>query len=182
MRLRRIAQRDASQRGGAYTIDQWCFMVKEFIEKNPTTGQKIMFDQYFSQPIEYDPDEKLVLHGEPQRLYDLQAPLRARLHIFNPEDPSIIKDSEAFSTMIAANKDPNDTSIVDSLPFLLDLENTLRTMAGVGPITDKNLANQNHYPLYLWFLAAPTLKAPENGQLPVSLTADEIKALVDRAI
>ena len=176
MRFRRSAQK-----GGAYTIEQWCLRVKEFLEKNPTTGQKIVFDQYFSEPIEYDPTDKLMLHGESTRVYDLQAPLRAQLHIFNPEDPVIIKDSETFSTMIAANKDPN-MSIAETMPFLLDLENTLRTMAGVTPITDKNLANQNHYPLYLWFLAAPTLQAPENGQMPVSLTADEIKALVDRAI
>jgi hypothetical protein len=131
-------------------------------------------DVFFNPLITYNPDEKITVQGIEERLFDINEALRTTLHIFDPADPMIIKDSKTFSAKLAERRDPNDTAIADAMQYLLDLENQLRTLAGALLITDKNLANQNHYPLYLWFIAAPDLTAPPDGRRPLALGQEAI--------
>ena len=173
------------QTGGYIPADQIASTIKTRIDGAPPNGRPIALDAtdpYFNPPIEFDPADSFILQGLKERFYDINVALRSLLHIFDPADPARIKDSTAFASMISAKQNPSDTSIQDSMQYLLDLEGALRSAVGAEPITDKNLANQNHYPLYLWFLAAPTLEAPTDGRRPLPLTEDEINELVRTAI
>jgi len=118
----------------------------------------------------------------PERLYDINKALRSRLHIFDPADPALINDSTAFATKLAERRDPTDSSLADALQYLLDLENELRTLAKAALITDKNLANQSHYPLYLWFIAAPELDTPSDGRRPLPLSQAAINEILNNRI
>ncbi len=173
------------QVGGYIPSDQIASTIKTRIDGAPPNGRPIALDAtdpYFNPPIEFDPADSFILQGLKERFYDINVALRTLLHIFDPADPARIKDSAAFASMISAKQNPSETSIQDSMQYLLDLEGALREAAGAEPITDKNLANQNHYPLYLWFLAAPTLEVPTDGRRPLPLTEDEISELVRTAI
>jgi hypothetical protein len=184
-RLRQVGGQTGGQTGGYIPADQVASTIKERIDGAPPNGRPIALDgtdPYFNPPIEFDPTESFILQGLKERFYDINVALRTLLHIFDPADPARVKDSAAFAAMISAKQNPADTSIQDSMQYLLDLEGALRTAAGAEPITDKNLANQNHYPLYLWFLAAPTLEAPADGRRPLPLTQEEINELVSKAI
>ena len=183
-RTRRV--RRLKQRGGNYPIDQLPGAIKERIDSAPPDGRVIQLDKsdpYFNPSLAYNPDDKITVQGIEERLYDINQALRATLHIFDPADPSVIKDSSTFAAKLAERRDPNDTGIADAMQYLLDLENQLRTLAGALLITDKNLANQNHYPLYLWFLAEPDLTAPADGRRPLALGQEAIdEALKSRVI
>jgi len=178
--------RRLKQRGGDYPIDQLPGAIKERIDSAPPNGRVIQLDKsdpYFNPSLAYNPDDKITVQGIEERLYDINQALRTTLHIFDPADPAVIKDSTTFAAKLAERRDPNDTGIADAMQYLLDLENQLRTLAGALPITDKNLANQNHYPLYLWFLAEPDLTAPADGRRPLALGQEAIdEALKTRVI
>ena len=185
LRRRRDLRQRGGQTGGYIPVEQLPAIIKERIDGAPPNGRPIALDTtdpYFNPLIEFEPLNSFILQGQKERLYDINMALRECLHIFDSRDPARVKDSTSFSTMLSANRTPNDTSILDSMQFLLDLENELRKQAGAELITDNNLANQNHYPLYLWFLAAPTLEAPPDGRRPLPLTQDEINELVRKAI
>ena len=173
------------QVGGYIPADQVASTIKTRIDGSPPNGRPIILDAtdlYFNPTIEFDPADSFILQGQKERFYDINVALRSLLHIFDPADPARIKDSAAFALMLTSKQNPSDTSLQDSMQYLLDLEGALRTVAGAEPITDKNLANQNHYPLYIWFLAAPTLEAQADGRRPLPLTEDEINELVRTAI
>ena len=174
MRRKRQQQK---QKGGDYSVDLLPGAIKERIDSSPPEGRTIQLDKtdpYFNPPLPYNPDDKITVQGIPERLYDINETLRSTLHIFDPADPLLIKDSATFAAKLAERRDPNDTSIADAMQYLLDLENELRTLAGATVITDKNLANQNHYPLYLWFIAAPDLAPPADGRRPLPLGKEAI--------
>ena len=173
------------QTGGYIPADQVASKIKERIDGSPPNGRPIILDAtdlYFNPTIEFDPADFFILQGQKERFYDINGALRSLLHIFDPADPARVKDSAAFASMLTSKQNPSDTSLQDSMQYLLDLEGALRAAAGAEPITDKNLANQNHYPLYIWFLAAPTLEAQADGRRPLPLTVDEINELVRTAI
>lgn len=182
---RQLQRGGGSQVGGYIPADQVAFKIKERIDGSPPNGRPIILDAtdlYFNPSIEFDPADFFILQGQKERFYDINGALRSLLHIFDPADPARIKDSAAFALMLTSKQNPSDTSLQDSMQYLLDLEGALRAAAGAEPITDKNLANQNHYPLYIWFLAAPTLEAQADGRRPLPLTEDEINELVRTAI
>jgi hypothetical protein len=175
-RTRRL-KRQLKQKGGDYPVDQLPGAIKERIDSSPPNGRVIQLDKsdpYFNPPLPYNPEDKIKVQDMDERLYDINDALRATLHIFNPADPLLIKDSTTFAAKLAERRDPNDTTIADAMQYLLDLENELRTLAGATVITDKNLANQSHYPLYLWFIAAPDLAPPADGRRPLPLGKDAI--------
>jgi hypothetical protein len=177
--------RRLKQRGGDYPIDQLPGAIKERIDSNPANGRVIQLDKsdaYFNPSLAYNPEDKLTVQGIEERLYDINQALRAALHIFDPADPLVIKDSATFAAKLAERRDPNDTAITDAMQYLLDLENQLRTLAGASLITDKNLANQNHYPLYAWFIAEPDLVAPVDGRRPLALGQEAIDELLKSRI
>ena len=172
-RTRRVKRRNQrhNQRGGD-SIDEMPATIKDRIDSNPPNGRVIQLDKsdpYFNPSLAYNPDDKLTVQGIDDRLYDINQALRTVLHIFDPADPLVIKDSTTFAAKLAERRDPTDTSIMDAMPYLLDLENELRTRARAPLITDKNLANQNHYPVYIWFIAEPDLAAPSDGRRPLAL-------------
>lgn len=181
-RVRRLKHKQLQQqRGGTYPADQLPGAIKERIDSSPPDGRVIQLDKsdpYFNPSLIYNPDDKITVQGISERMYDIHQALRSTLHIFDPADPLIIKDSTAFAAKLAERRDPNDTSIADAMQYLLDLENELRTLANATLITDKNLANQNHYPLYLWFIAEPDLTAPADGLRPLPLSQDTINEAI----
>jgi hypothetical protein len=170
-----------SQRGGAYSINDWPIKVKELIDANPPQGRVIVLDKsdpFFSSSIEFDPTDKLPVKGIDERLFDIKEAIQTSLHLFDAADPLILKDSTEFAKKIASTMDPNDTTIPESMEYFLELEDTLRLIAGAAPITDKNLANQNHYPLYLWFLAAQETAVPQDGRRPLPLATITMNDLI----
>ena len=180
-RVRRQQRQQRQQRGGAQSIQDLPAAIKERIDSMPPEGRVIQLDKsdpYFNPSLAYNPDDKLTVQGIEERLYDINQALRTTLHIFDPADPAVIKDSSNFAAKLAERKDPNDSSIADAMQYLLDLENELRTLATAPLITDKNLANQNHYPLYLWFIAEPELTAPADGRRPLALGQDAINEAI----
>ena len=170
-----------TMKGGAYSINDWPIKVKEMIDANPPQGRVIQLDKsdpYFSSAIEFDPSDKLPVKGIDERLFDIKEAIQTSLHLFDAADPLSLKDSNAFAAKMASSYDANDTTIPDSMQYFLELEDTLRMIAGAAPITDKNLANQNHYPLYLWFLAAQETAAPQDGRRPLPLATTTMNDLL----
>jgi len=183
--VRRQRRQQLKQRGGDYPIDQLPGAIKERIDSTPPDGRVIHLDNsdpYFNPPLLYNPDDKITVQGIEERLYDVNEALRSTLHIFDPADPFVIKDSMTFAAKLAERRDPTDTGIADAMQYLLDLENELRTLAGATLITDKNLANQNHYPLYVWFIAQPDLTAPADGRRPLPLGQDAMNEVLKTRI
>jgi len=173
------------QHGGAYSINDWPVKIKELIDANPPQGRTIQLDKndlYFSTAIEFDPSDKLPVKGIDERLFDIKEAIQSSLHLFIPADPLLLKDSNEFAAKMASSYDPNDTTIPDSMQYLLELEDTLRVIAGATPITDKNLANQNHYPLYFWFLAAQDVPVPQDGRRPLPLGAITMNDLITNRV
>ena len=171
------------QKGGDYPIDQLPGAIKERIDSIPPEGRVIHLDNsdpYFNPPLAYNLDDKITVQGI--ELYDVNEALRSTLHIFDPADPLVIKDSTTFAAKLAERRDPTDIGIADAMQYLLDLENELRKLAGAALITDKNLANQNHYPLYVWFIAQPDLTAPADGRRPLPLGKEAMDELLKTRI
>jgi hypothetical protein len=177
--------RRLKQRGGNYSIQDLPGAIKERIDSLPPDGRVIQLDNsdpYFNPPLSYNPNDKITIQGISERIYDINAALRSTLHIFDLSDPLIIKDSATFAAKISERRDPNDTSIGDIMQYSLDLENELRTLANAPLITDKNLANQNHYPLYIWFIAGPELTVPADGRRPLPLSQEAMDELIKMRI
>lgn len=165
-------------------LGQWAETIKNIIEKNPIEARIVEFskqDVLFVDVPEFDPEEKIKVLDIDQHIKTIITPMRNVLHIFNPGDPNSIKTSTEFQKFITS-RDPNDAYIIESMPFLLNIENLLREAAtpGAEPLKEIDLADPTKYPFYIWFLLVNDPPAGEE-ELPIALGDAEIKRIESMA-